>query len=71
MFLEFIFQDNKIQEKLRLKRIYDFVVLFSVTIPPSLKYEDLSSFWMPKTLLIQILLNISQKNGEKGLCLIN
>lgn len=30
------------QEKIRLKRIYDFVVLFSGTIPPSLKYEDLA-----------------------------
>lgn len=33
---------NKMQEKIRLKRIYDFVVLFSGTIPPSLKYEDLA-----------------------------
>lgn len=29
-------------KKKRLKRIYDFVVLFSSTIPPSLNYEHLA-----------------------------
>lgn len=33
IFLEFIFQDNEIQEKIRLQRIYDFVASYSGTIP--------------------------------------